>query len=65
MTLYIQTKSLTGWQTVASFTNQAKATDAYQHVFRDYNGGVRLVEKAFDGRMVRIKVLQGKGDTRG
>ena len=62
MRLYIQTKSLSGWQTVASFTNQDKATDAYQHVFRDYNGGVRLVEKAFDGR---VKVLQGKGDTRG
>ena len=61
MRLYIQTKNLSGWQTVASFTNQAKAPDAYQHVFRDYNGGVRLVEKAFDGR---IKVLQGKGDTR-
>ena len=43
-------------------TNQAKAADAYRHVFRDYNNGVRLVEKTFDGR---VKVLQGKGDTRG
>ena len=64
MTLYIQTKNLSGWQTVASFTNQAKATAAYRHVFRDYNDGVRLVEKAFDGRVGRVKVLEGKGDTR-
>ena len=65
MRLYIQTKSLSGWQTVASFTNQVEAAAAYLHVFRDYNSGIRLVEKAFDGRMVRVKVLQGKGDTRG
>ena len=62
MRLYIQTKSLSGWQTVASFTNQVEAAGAYLHVFRDYNTGVRLVEKASDGR---VKVLQGKGDTRG
>ena len=66
MRRYIQTKNLSGgWQTVASFTNQVEAAAAYLHVFRDYNSGIRLVEKAFDGRMVRVKVLQGKGDTRG
>ena len=63
MRRYIQTKNLRGdWQTVASFTNQVEAAGAYLHAFRDYNTGVRLVEKASDGR---IKVLQGKGDTRG
>ena len=47
MRLYIQTKNLSGgWQTVASFTNQVEAAGAYLHVFRDYNTGVRLVEKS-------------------
>ena len=56
MRLYIQTKSLSGWQTVASFTNQAKATDAYQHVFR----GLQR-RRALGGKSIR---RAGKGAAR-
>ena len=60
MRLHIQTKNLSGWQTVASFSDEAEATAAYQHVFRDYSRDLRLVVESADG----LRVLQGKGDTR-
>ena len=60
MRLHIQTKNLSGWNTVASFSDEAEATAAYQHVFRDYSNDLRLVVESADG----LRVLQGKGDTR-
>ena len=60
--LFIQTKSLRGdWQTVATFTDEAEAKGALQHVFVDFSDSVRLVTKAADGG---VRVLDGTGDTR-
>ena len=60
--LHIQTKNLSGgWSTVASFWDQVEAAGAFRDVFRGYSDGVRLVVESADG----LRVLQGKGDTRG
>ena len=62
--LHIQTQGLgklgKTWYTVASFSDEAEAAAAYQHVFRDYSRDLRLVVESADG----LRVLQGKGDTR-
>ena len=62
MRLYIQTKALAAGRRSHPSRIKPRRRTLTSMFSGDYNGGVRLVEKAFDGR---VKVLQGKGDTRG
>ena len=62
MRLHIQTKNLSGWQTVASFSDEAEATAAYQHVFRDYSRDLRLVVESADGfGCCKARATRGEG----